>query len=422
MSGETRASFDQMKLQAVKKVIQSRHALQFLERRILRNLENHPANRIVAQFGTDLIRRLYADSDSKIVWTNIFFPSELLWGLGLIPFFPEIAAVAGAGIGLSDGAIARATADAYAVDLCTVHRAAVGFALEKIFPRTDAVVATSHLCDISGQNLANHAYQNRRPFFFVDVPASTDEAAVEYVAKQLELTSRELCAALDVRFDLDGIRKAIRYSNCAREAALEQITLRAARPAPLRGSGMIAQLGLTAMLFGTPWGVDYHRALREYVRSRVSGHMSEQTNQKTRVYWMHLRPYFSTDLITHVEDDLGVVIAFEESSEIWWEQLNEERPWNALARKMLANFMLGPIERRIDKALANVERFACDGVIHFNHWGCRQSTGSLRLLRDRLKREGIPFLQIDGDCVDPANLQMGPLRTRIEAFVETISQ
>lgn len=30
------------------------------------------------------------------------------------------------------------------------------------------------------------------------------------------------------------------------------------------------------------------------------------------------------------------------------------------------------------------------------------------------------MLELDGDCIDPANLQSGPLRTRIEAFVEIL--
>jgi benzoyl-CoA reductase/2-hydroxyglutaryl-CoA dehydratase subunit BcrC/BadD/HgdB len=414
-------SFDPIKLAAGKRILQSSRALQFLEARVLHGLEDHPANRVVAQFGMDLLRKLYADPSSKIVWSNVFFPSELLWGLGVVPFFPEIGAAVGTGIGFADSALERATAEAYAVDLCTFQRALAGLALGGIFPRADAIVSVSHLCDASGQNLANHAYQSSCPFFFVDIPASNDQAAVEYVARQLEATAHALCHTVGVTFDLDRIRQAICLSNLAWDAAREQLALRASRPAPLRGSNMIAQIGLTVMLFGTSFGVKYHRALRDYVQERVTTHTPEQASQKLRLYWMHLRPYFTTDLMSHLEDELGAVIAFEEMSSIWWERLDEERPLESLARKMLANFSLGPVERRIDKALANIARYQCDGAIHFSHWGCHQSTGGLRLIRDRLKREGIPFLAIDGDCVDATNLPMGPLRTRIEAFVETLA-
>ncbi len=414
-------SLDPVKLAAGKRILKSGRALQFLEARVLRGLEDHPTNRVIAQFGMNLLQKLYADPNSKIVWSSVFFPSELLWGLGIVPFFPEIGAAVGTGIGFADSALERATAEAYAVDLCTFQRALAGLALGGIFPRADAVVSASHLCDVSGQNLANHAYEEHRSFFFVDVPASNDQAAVEYVARQLDTIARELCRAVGIRFDLDRVRESIRRSNLAWDAAQEQLALRAARPAPLRGSNMIAQIGITVMLFGSPFGVEYHRALRDYVRERVTTHTPEQPLQKRRLYWMHLRPYYTTDLMAHLEDRLGMVIAFEEMSSIWWERLDEERPLESLARKMLANFALGPVERRIEQALANIERYQCDGVIHFSHWGCHQSTGGLRLIQDRLKREAIPFLAIDGDCVDATNLPMGPLRTRVEAFVETLA-
>lgn len=410
----------QIRLAAGKRILRSGRALRFLEGRILGGLSDRPTDRAIARFAMDLLRRLYADPQSKIVWTNAFFPCELLWGLGAVPFFPEIGSAVAAGIGFSDAALDRAASASYPVDLCTFHRAAAGLALEHLFPRADAIVSTSHLCDVSGQNLANHAYLEQRPFFFIDVPATTDEAAVAYVEQQLEATALALCDELGLRYDAGRVREAARLSNLAWDAAQEQLALRAARPAPLRGSTMIAQLGLTVMLFGTSFGIEYHEALRDQVRERVATRTPEQQNQKVRLYWMHLRPYFATDFMEHLEDDLGAVIAFEELSSIWWERLDEERPLRSLARKMLANFALGPVERRIDKMLANIARYECDGVVHFNHWGCRQSTGALRLIQDRLKREGIPLLAIDGDCVDAANLQVGPLRTRVDAFVETL--
>jgi benzoyl-CoA reductase/2-hydroxyglutaryl-CoA dehydratase subunit BcrC/BadD/HgdB len=80
----------------------------------------------------------------------------------------------------------------------------------------------------------------------------------------------------------------------------------------------------------------------------------------------------------------------------------------------------GPIARRLQGILDGVARYGCDGVIHHSHWGCRQSAGAVRVIRDRLRREGIPLLDLDGDCLDPTNVQPGPLRTRMEAFIETL--
>jgi hypothetical protein len=182
----------------------------------------------------------------------------------------------------------------------------------------------------------------------------------------------------------------------------------------------LGQLTMLTTMFGHPAAVAYYEALRDYTRERQRG-TPEQPNQRLRLYWLHLRPYYSSELLAHLEDDLGAVIAFEEMSTLWWQALDERQPLRALAEKMLAQYMNGPVERRADLALSYIKRYRCVGAIHFSHWGCRQSNGALHVLRSRLRKAGIPLLVIDGDCVDPANLQQGPLRTRIDAFAEMLS-
>ncbi len=355
-----------------------------------------------------------------MVWSNVFVPCELIWGLGLIPFYPEIAAAIGAGLGLSSLGVERAAMQGYPLDLCTFHRNAAGLRAAGLYPRADVHVTTSNLCDVSGQVLANFAHADGRPFFFLDVPQNQDEAAVEYLTAQLQELADGLMAVAGISFEPERMRRAIRLSNQARALALEVAALRETHPAPLRGSAMLSQLGILTSMFGHPAGVAYYRALRDYTLERVRRGEPEQANQRVRLYWMHLRPYFPTEFIPHLEDDLDAVIAFEEASTVWWEELDEEQPLRSLARKVLAMYLNGPVERRLDLTLRNVARFGCDGVVHFSHWGCRQSTGALRVIRQRLRREGLPFLALDGDCVDPTNLQLGPLRTRVEAFLEML--
>ena len=61
-----------------------------------------------------------------------------------------------------------------------------------------------------------------------------------------------------------------------------------------------------------------------------------------------------------------------------------------------------------------------DGVIHFSHWGCRQSNGGVRLIKDTVMEYGIPFLNLDGDCIDERNYSKGQYLTRLEGFMEII--
>jgi benzoyl-CoA reductase/2-hydroxyglutaryl-CoA dehydratase subunit BcrC/BadD/HgdB len=268
--------------------------------------------------------------------------------------------------------------------------------------------------------LAADAHRHHKPFHMIDVPPTFDTDSLDYVEAQLKALVDQLCEATGARYDPDRMREAIRLSNEARAFAVEFNHLRANRPAPLRGSPMLAVVGLGLWILGHPDGVKHFRALRNYAAERVRSGKPEQSNQKIRLFWLHLRPYADNSLFEHLEDDLGAAIAFEEHNTIWWDALDEGRPLRAIAAKILGHPSNGPIERRLKMILDGVARYECDGVVHFSHWGCRQASGAVGVIRDRLRREGIPMLELDGDCIDPTNLQMGPLRTRLEAFVETL--
>jgi benzoyl-CoA reductase/2-hydroxyglutaryl-CoA dehydratase subunit BcrC/BadD/HgdB len=412
-------SRERLKIRALKAAMRSRPGLR-LARWALIQGALRPHDRVSADFFLELAQRAYTDRTSRVVWSNIFIPSELLWGLGLAPFYPETWASLAASLGLSHLGLQRAEAQGYPVDLCTVHRAAAGLHAAELYPRADAYVATSNTCDVAGQMLASFAHSHTRPFFFVDVPQSEDEAAVDYVAAQLQQLLDHWGAELGTRYDPERLREALRLSNQARELALEVAALREADPAPLRGSAMLDQLGLLTSMLGHPAGVSYYRALRDFTRERIRRAEPEQPNQRVRLYWMHLKPYFPAELLSHLEYNLGGVIAAEELSTVWWQALDEGEPLRALARKMLSNYLNGPVERRVAVALHHIARYKCAGAVHFSHWGCRQSSGALHVIQRRLRREGIPLLVLDGDCIDPTNLQLGPLRTRVEAFLEML--
>ena len=420
VTGNGKSTQDRLQIGALKRLMRSRLGLRLTRAWLAQGIASRPHERVVADFFLELAGKAYADRAAPVVWTNIFVPSELIYGLGLAPFYPETGAALAASLGLSHLGVEGAEAAGYPIDLCTVNRSAAGLRAAGLYPHADAYVVTSNLCDVSGQMLANFAHAEDRPFVLLDVPQSEDETAVAYLADQLgELVDR-MIAELGIAFNPERLRQAIRHSNQARTFALEVAALREAHPAPLRGSSMLGELGNLAAMFGHATGVAYYRSLRDYAQERVQSGEPEQANQKVRLYWMHLGPYYKTDFLSHLEDGLGAVIAFEEFSTVWWERLDEEEPLRSLARKMLSNPLNGTVERRLGQALGHIARYDCAGAVHFSHWGCRQSSGALRTVRDRLRREGIPLLVLDGDCVDPVNLQLGPLRTRVEAFVEML--
>ena len=82
--------------------------------------------------------------------------------------------------------------------------------------------------------------------------------------------------------------------------------------------------------------------------------------------------------------------------------------------------MNGPYERKLELVDRLLDATHADGVIHFCHWGCKQSSGGSALLREHLHEAGVPLLQLDGDGIDERNSHDGQIKTRLEAFFEVL--
>ena len=63
-----------------------------------------------------------------------------------------------------------------------------------------------------------------------------------------------------------------------------------------------------------------------------------------------------------------------------------------------------------------------DGAVLFAHWGCKNTIGASSLIKRSLEREGLPTMVLDGDGCNPANASDGQISTRLQAFVEMLTE
>ncbi|MCG0277166.1 MAG: 2-hydroxyacyl-CoA dehydratase family protein [Thermanaeromonas sp.] len=356
-----------------------------------------------------------------VVWHNVFFPTEILYGLRVVPFAPEAASALAVGLGLASEALNAASAHWVATDICSFHRLAAGLDLAGYFPTPDAVVCTSHLCDIAPQSLAWSADRHGKPFYLLDVPQRAKAEDATYVARQLKYIFYSLARDLGLSPDMEALKAAIGRSNEARRLLLEINADRQKLPAVIRGEEAHGFLYL--MLTG--WGADFteevYRELLEELKTRRREKKWAASREKFRLLWLHLRPYYPTEIFKILEEESGAIVVFEEMHHVYWEELDLDRPFYSLALKVLGHQGLSFMERRIQTILDMVREFNAQGVIHFAHWGCRQSTAGIRLLQEALRRENTAFLNLDGDCIDREKYAGGGVRTRLEAFLELLA-
>ena len=117
-AGNGRLTSDPLRVLANKRLIRSRPVLRAARALVRRRRTYKPHQRVSLNFTLELAERLFTDRSRPVVWSSFFFPSELIWALGLVPFCPEMGAAVGAGLGLSSIGLEQSEALGYPVDLC----------------------------------------------------------------------------------------------------------------------------------------------------------------------------------------------------------------------------------------------------------------------------------------------------------------
>ena len=78
--------------------------------------------------------------------------------------------------------------------------------------------------------------------------------------------------------------------------------------------------------------------------------------------------------------------------------------------------------RRTEALDQIADEYHIDGALLFATPACRHANGAYRLLGDSVKKLGLPFLMLDMDISDPRGYSPEQTKTRLEGFIEVLSQ
>ena len=368
-----------------------------------------------------LFRKAY-EKEAVVAWRSPFVPTEIFYALDIIPLCIEAFSSMLAGSLLSAKTLDSADDAFYSRDVCSFLRCAVGAAREDYLPTPDFLVCTSHYCDSGGKTFDNLAKKYKKPYFFLDTPYHyNDKVAVDYLAKQLEDMVKELEKIIGRKMNPDKLAETIKLSNEAREYFLKVNELRKNIPSPMLGSEAIDYAAIVANTWGTRETIDVYKTLYEELKERVEKQVDAVEGEQYRILWRHLRPYYDIGIMSYLENQCKMAIAFEEINYIYWKEMDPKDPYRSLSQKLLSNSPIGPIEHWTKEATLNfVNWYKIDGIIEFAHWGCRHLNSAAHILRDELQKIGKPFLVLDGDCIDDRNYAVAQTSARIDAFLNSL--
>jgi len=356
---------------------------------------------------------------------SLFLPFELFHATGISPFLPEIIGGFTAGLGIADQTLKKASSSWYSQDLCTFHRSASGAVEMDLFPEPSFIICTNLACDAAQKSFYHYAltYGIEKNYFLLDVPYENNPRSLQYLAGQLKRLAESITGAAGKKIDMDSFARTIKLSNEFRKWALKINDIRKKLlDYPPDFNGLNFRLPFHGLIV-TEEAVKLYKNVYQKLNGLLIRQEEDPDNNKNslkRILWMHLKPYYKNEIF-EIIDSGNCKVVFEEINNVYWPRLDPEKPFESLALKMLSHPLTGKASDRTAALGRMADIYNIDGAILFTHWGCRQSNGSARIIKDYFKERRVPVLVLDGDCVDKSNSAAGQIKTRLQGYMEILN-
>ncbi|MBA7594507.1 (R)-phenyllactyl-CoA dehydratase alpha subunit [subsurface metagenome] len=372
------------------------------------------------------------EEGEKIVYNQFNMYAELFHVFDLVPVPPEIWTLLKCG--LRDGYGMCETIDAaheagIHPELCSAHKSAIGDQLlGNRIPPPDMIVNPSFPCDNTKIAYQILAEITGAPMLVMDCPYFgpdiDEEAAMEYWVNRVKELIRFLEEHSGKKLDPDRLKEVVEEANRAVDYALEYASYRQLKPLPQPGPG-----GGTAMggmnLMGLPQYTELMKGLLDDIKDRVAKGKTAVPEEKLRLNWFYLHAFYDRDVYGWLEREKGAVspISFATYDRL---EVIDTSTTESIIRGVARRLLQFPMGRQgtgssdiyIDDCIDAVTRWQCDAVILSGHAGCKYIRGLIGLLRDELRKMGVPLLVFDEDTFDPRVSPPEEFHPKIEEFVD----
>ena len=366
-----------------------------------------------------------------LAWVTSGAPVEILRAMGVRVLYPEnFTALCGAqkqAVPLCE----IAEAEGYSPDLCSYARTHLGSTLDGRkapmggLPKPDLLICCNNICGTVVKWYEALAQHYKVPLFILDTPFIHDELSAQmqaYVLAQLQEMVRFVQAATGRRLLPERLQQAAEWSNRAVELWGEIRALCKTRPSPLNAPDLFVNMAPIVVLRGTPQAVRFYERLKEEVAERVRNGIGAIRNERYRLLWDNIAIWYNLYRFYNVFADYGACFAVDTYTGIWSQTVLRGDVLEALAATYASVYLNQSLEHRVNVMVDLISEYDVDGFVMHNNRSCKPySLGQYAIKSAVTERTGVPGLIIEADMCDARSFALEPLRTRIQAFMETLA-
>ena len=356
--------------------------------------------------------RSWREQGGKVVgYFCSYMPEEVITAAGFLPFRMR-----------ATGSTGTELADAYLSSInCSFTRHCFNMGLRGEYDFIDGAVWPS-TCDHVRRIYDNWKRKVNTPFVHImSLPKKTDEPQVEWYRDEMVNLKEALEKHFGVEITDERLWEAIRLHNETRRLQRQLYELRKRGSPPISGAEALA-----VMVAGTAMPKERYNQLLRGLLDEIS---PSEGNADYRARLMIMGGILDDPAFIEVIEEQGGLVVTDSlcfGTRIMWKDVDEgaSDPLTALAQYYVADRpscprMFGDYARRADFVRDMIRDFKVDGIIGERLIFCDQWAVEHYMLAKEFKPEGIPYLELDREYLLGG---IGQMRTRIQAFLETIER
>ncbi|HOJ71994.1 MAG TPA: 2-hydroxyacyl-CoA dehydratase family protein [Syntrophorhabdaceae bacterium] len=371
-----------------------------------------------------------------IGYTTAISPVEIFVAHDIVPIYPENHAVANltAKKGIQLCSVTENLG--YTSHLCAYARSDLGYretgiTVTKGIPEPDLFLACNAQCFTLTKWFQVLARKGNLPVFVFDTPEYImNKKAREEIIKYCVLQLKELISFLEEitkkKFDYDRLKEVMKYSAESSILYKRFLDMAQYKPSPISIFDALIGMAIAVYRRGTPECVEYYKTLCDEFQEKADKGIGvlPKDKEKYRLYWENLPVWFKFSDHAKLLGSYGGVILTSLYVHAWSFEfdLNKD-PLLTLAENYVSRFSNSTLEDRADMAMDLFKRYSMNGMIMFMNRSCKAVSFAVPTLKDVLvKRTGIPALVFESDMGDQRFYSETQIRTRIEAYFETLDR
>lgn len=385
----------------------------------------------------EVLKNFYNDiynnylSGDPIVHTGIFAPMELYKAMGIAPYSPEFDALFTVLMNPEEAIrfIDRGEATGVTKEVCSAHRMGLGMMAEDLAPPPTVVVSSSAPCDVTNFTYEIYSKYYNCPAFLIDTPYGYGDYQMAYYKKEMQSLIGFLEENTGKTLDYQKLQTMIECSSMGYEYWDKINALRKNIPNPIKSRETTRDFAVTILGAGSPDSIKFFEARYQELQEMVAQKKGVVSEEKYRITWLYVLPYFDLSIADWMEEKYGAVIVVDlfsyASQEVDMSDISD--PLAFLAKKPykggLVKSAYGPYHAPSAKGdfLKMCTEYHSDAVIMLAHWGCKQYCGLAKLLSDDIKEEvSLPMMILDADILDPRIVSSPRVKAKLEEFFSSI--